>query len=412
MSRFNKILISIVTVFTVASIVVTYYVINSNSQNNKNNEEKQVEPIIKEPNYGDIIVNENANKRVNDNVKGFSSFLDTLLFNPITLDNQGVLFGLKDKAVEKSITAAIQKELTSNKVSIETNYNNVISVGYSELNNPIILKFLTFRLDTGEKLKFEELFTSNANIVQFLSLGIYETLVWQACDNNMSIGGRYCDEKATSDIDYVAIEEESFRLINYYKTNGISEFGISQGYIYFSIDSKWYKTFIGDQYKDIAVYNRFNSNKAIYEKSVNNRRVSTVFGRTVWTGVYSSSLFESLENGDIYYRHEKLKDNLYVEIIEMSLDDNTRKNMESVIVNVKDKASNNSEKAYYLIGIPAYDGTSMEFSLFEAEYNYFKNNIEEVISKVYKKTSTGLFPDIFSKYELEKNENFKKTSIQ
>jgi len=376
MSRLNKILISIVAVFTVASIGVTYYVINN--QSNKKSEEKEVEPIIKEPDYGDIIVDENTNKRVNDNAKGFTSFIDPIIINPITFLEDGSVSGLKDKNVQKRINDVIK----SNKGSVGSNYNNVLSISYYD-ENRYVSRFLTFRLDTGEELKFEELFTSDADISKILSLGIYENMAWDACEP-LENGVKYCDDVNTTKIDYAAIEDETFRLINYYKANGVKDFGISDGYIWFKIDKEWFKTYIGDCYQDVAVYNRFKAKTDIYEKTIDSKKQATIFGKTITNLNYS-----------IYdYRHEKIADNVYVEIFEdCSFCGNDgalfRSNVETAINKAKTYASNNKNKGYYLYGLPSNDGT---FTLKEMDIKYFNGDLEKDIIKSAKTNLFALVP--------------------
>ena len=372
MSRFNKILISIVAVFTVVSIGVTYYVIN----NENNNEEKKFEPIIKEPDYGDIIVNKNAEKRVNDNVKGFTSFVEPIIINPITFLEDGSISGLKDKNVQKKINDVIK----SNKGQTGSSYNNVLSIQYYSYEARNNDWFLNFRLDTGEELKFEELFTSDADISKILSFGIYETMAWDACEP-MENGVKYCDDMNTTKIDYAAIEDETFRLLSYYKANGVKDFGISDGYIWFKIDKEWFKTYIGDFYKDVAVYNRFKANASIYEKPIESEKQATIFGRTIPSLNY------------IYdYRHEKIADNVYIEIFEdcsfCGNDENLfRNNIENAINKVKNYAINNKNKGYYLYGLP-----TDRFTLMEMDIKYFNDGLEKDIIKSAKTHWFALVP--------------------
>ena len=397
MSVLNKTLIGIVTVFTVASIGVTYYAINNENKNK--NEEKQVDTIINEPEYGDVIVNENIKKRVNDNAKGFTSVMDMLTSNPVSVDGFSgptVLIGLKDKTVEKKINEKIKKDLGGN-FSISANYNDVISVtnDFSVTNSS---KFLTFRLDTGDVLKFEDLFTSGANIVSFLSNGIYKKLAHDACVVKGGMGYRDCKEKDTAKFDYAAIEDESFRLINYYKLNGVEYFGIVGGYVYFKLDNKWFKTYIGDCYKEIAVYNRFKSTTYLYEKQFDEKRVFTAFG------------------GGISYMHKKVTDSVYVEVSEksdMNHDDVAKIN--DVIELVKNMANKN-KKGYYLsinfnvtwVNDELVEGINA--NLFEADLDYFINNIEKDIIEIYRPTGQGAAPSMV--YELGENSNYKQVDVQ
>jgi len=395
MSVLNKTLIGVVTVFTVASISVTYYAINN--QDKSKSEKKQVEPIIKEPEYGNVIVNEYVEKRVNDNAKGFTSVMDTLTPNPVSLVYNGnggfVLSGLKDKSVENKINEAIKKDFPNGFPNMAANYNDVISVTDNPTPYQGSSKFLNFRLDTGEVLKFEDLFTSGANIVSFLSNGIYKKLAHDACTVKGSNLHLNCQEKDTAKFDYVAIEDELFRLINYYKLNGVEDFGIAQGYIYFKLDNKWFKTYMGDCYKDISLYNRFKSTTDLYEKQSDDKNIITVFG----VARYST------------YMHKKVTDNVYVEVTNMNSITVDATELNSIIESVKNMATKN-KNGYYLSILLGNGEESMDVRLFEANLDYFITNIEKDIIEAHRPVGQGAASII--SYELGENSNYKLVSVQ
>ena len=382
----KKLMIGILIIIMIGCIGFTTYMINK--------EPDKVEPIYEKADYGDVIIGTPIDRRIKDDVRGFSSFLDPMVKNPVTVLSfeANMLSGLKDKTIEKKINTEINKDRMSGGVSYDvTNYSNVLSIVHNDSNGKHV-RFSNFRLDTGERLKFEEIFTSDANIVQFLATGIYETLAFNSCPNYGF--GRSCSEKDTAKINYEAIEEETFRLVNYYKMNGIKEFGIDHGYVYFKIDnSTWFRTYIGDYYKDVALYNRFKSKTDIYEKSINVEKYDTVFGRSYWL-----------------YMHKKLSDNLYIEAYGDALNSETNANLNNTIAKVKSMASKNSNKAYYLVFNNVFGDNWVTINLFEADRNYFDENIQGFIIKSYKHINNSAPTDVSDYFK--DNKNFKKINIQ
>ena len=383
MTKLNKLLIGILVVIMFGCISFTAYMITR--------EPAKMEPINEKADYGDIITGSREDKKVKDDAKGFTSFIDPIVRNPIIFSSPeyGVdglisISGLKDKTIEKQINSEINKDKIKSGISyLESNNSNIISIVHRN-DRSVIEKFSNFRLDTGERLEFEDIFTSNANIIQILTSIIYRGLVWNSCDKffSDSYGApatfRRCEEKDTAKIDYVAIEEESFRLINYYKINGIKDFGIDRGYIYFKIDKTWFKMYIGDFYTEVALYNRFKDKTNIYDKPIDNEKYDTVFGRA----------FD-------FYIHEKITDNFYVMSSLEPVNSKIKSNMDSVIAKVKNMANKNSNKAYYLeFGSSHGDDTEDDFhvDLFEIDRSYFDKNIEKSTIESFRTTAVW---DIF-----------------
>ena len=390
MSVLNKILMGALAIFIVSATLFTWYMINK--------EPAKMEPIYEKADYGDIITGSREDKRVKDDVKGFVSLWDSLFDNPIAVDwNVGTISGLKDKAVEKKINTEINKDRVSNGNSWGiTNVSDILCVAHQDSNYKIV-KYSNFRLDTGERLKFEDIFTKDADITQFLVTGIYRTLIHDMCPYDQRFAGKNCSETDTAKFDYTAIEEETFRLVNYYKMNGIKEFGIERGYIYFQIENDtWFKTYIGDHYQDVALYNRFKSKTSLYEKPIDNKNCSNVFGRQSCSAL------------------KKINDNVYVDISRFFVTNAMELRINTAINSVANMVTKNTNKAYYLSGVAdgeGADGGLVTLTLLEADRDYFIKNIDRLIIEVYMHENDPRFGNSgndITRYD----SNFKKVNIQ
>ena len=187
--------------------------------------------------------------------------------------------GLKDESVQNKINQEIKDtvfniydDLKKSKNNIKrinvdafcfANFADVLSItinsymnfGDNEYTN--LVDGLNYRLDTGEKIKFTDLFTYNTGIKNIMISEIYKDMAWSY--NN----GNYEEDTDMDKVDYQDIEERVYSFINDYLRSDNPKFSFTENNIYIYKDNQNYSISMYDYYENIAIYNRFVSD--IYE---------------------------------------------------------------------------------------------------------------------------------------------------
>lgn len=254
-------IIIFLVIFTIIAIGITTVAIITklNSQKQTITSKSEEEPTIIEV------------EKIVDTVKGISDYTDTydendLIFTDVEISN-GVkcsqISNLKDKTVENAINKEIMdissnKEFVNISSYVNANFANVLSISITYTHGDNVENvYLNYRLDTGEKIEFEDLFIDSANIKFILSQSLYKGLVVAAFPFN----------EPTVDLtsrDYGYVEEELLKYMASYNKEGVSSFFFTNKVIYFKIAGKEFSIFMPDFYKSIAIYNRFKTETSLY----------------------------------------------------------------------------------------------------------------------------------------------------
>jgi len=132
---------------------------------------------------------------------------------------------------------------------INANFSNVISIFIGYRNENYYSAGLNFRLDTGEQIAFESLFTNSAYIKTILTQSIYEELAWSYLRDKESVPD-------ASTKDYSIIEKEAYELMNIYLKNPNVNFSFSPSDIEVFLEGKNYISIEMEKFADyIAIYN-------------------------------------------------------------------------------------------------------------------------------------------------------------
>ncbi|MCL2654792.1 MAG: hypothetical protein FWD65_03725 [Coriobacteriia bacterium] len=311
----------------------------------------------------------------------------------ITVDYDQIS-GLRNKAVENKVNRAIQdtamycgklagradSSYTSYpfNFSIMANYGDVISCGstlYDENGNAILTKdcVLNLRLDTGEPIKFGDLFTAGANLNQIIADGYINSNI-RGGENDGSIKlpfdaqgnqqtNREEQQPATTDSssegtedfyddtsDYSRIEatlpdEDNglFSFVQDFNANPDIPFYFDQNYIRASVDGHEIEIEMATRPQSIAIYKRFLSRSSLY---------------TSTQKLVSTFVFCAADN----YEFGKLTGNLFVialvddESGSDIIDQNTRKIADARIVDAKTWAAQHPNQAF-IVGIECSGAT-------------------------------------------------------
>ena len=146
----------------------------------------------------------------------------------------------------------------ANTISFETTY--VAKIDDNEEGFYQGFKGINFDLTTGEEIPIEKLFTSDVPIEEILRKSSYYSLIQNNLEDNLS-GDMIV-------ADYGDIEDDIALFINKYKKGQIDQFNFSPKYIYiYYNDDSTITIDMGRYAKYIAVYNRYLTDKTIFETS-------------------------------------------------------------------------------------------------------------------------------------------------
>lgn len=180
--------------------------------------------------------------------------------------------GLKDESVEDSINTQIRerinKILDSNnfkknsdssayvKADVVANFSDVLSIKiFVKFNENYNKNYgINFRLDNGERIKLNELFTGIAPKKNIISEAAYRSF---ALD--------YYTEEGLSNDFYTNIEPDIINFMTDYNNDKVSEFIFTPLYIEIYKDGKTVKINMKDYAEYIAIYNSFKSSVNLYK---------------------------------------------------------------------------------------------------------------------------------------------------
>lgn len=269
--------------------------------------------------------------------------------------------GLKNQTIEDKINKEIEIEaLNGYKEQIDldkvvnvsvseyetANFSNILSLSiysWGKINDDSddlinIQKGITYDLNTGNRIKLEELFTPNAPIIEILRKSAYNGFVTNNVEMNLN-GDLQIN-------DYGNIEEDVADFIEQYKRGNITEFyctitGINilykDTYIYISFE---------DWANYINIYNKYLSNESLY-------KTDNIGYKNLYT------LSEKRFVDFFYYQNYQNEQNYFIDISVLWDEDNCSdfeknlvsekiKDIEKEISNLKIMANNNKENFYIL----------------------------------------------------------------
>jgi hypothetical protein len=339
--------------------------------------------------------------------------------------------GLKNSDVQNKINEEIKNQVLAykNKLSENPEYNKIyistyiygnfsdvlsIDVSYSlheqDYNGEYGYDYkvgsigLNYRLDTGEKLKFLDLFMKNTNIKPIIEKSAYEYYAWE---HAYSIEEEF--DYDFDNTDYGYIENQVFKLVSAYNKDSDVDFYFSTNYIWITIKDALITIDMKDYYEDLAIYTAYVKDNLYTDSSLQKEFYAFV----------DQYLAKSIEE-------ENVKgDNFYYEII--ASNDGTD-NAEDVRAKVKEKiydkidyyyeiAKQNPDKAY-MLSIWYYYYTSESYpagysyngDFVEMDLDYFKEHREEIIANARRNKTSEIWSFDFSETDdnIEFYESFSK----
>lgn len=322
--------------------------------------------------------------------------------------------GLKNQKIQDKINKEIEIEaLNGYKENIDldkvvnasislyetANFSNILSLSafsWGKINDDSddlinVQKGFTYDLNTGNIIKLEDLFTTNAPITEILRKSAYYGFVSNRAEMNLS-GDLQVN-------DYGNIEEDVADFIEQYKSGKITEFYCTPSAIMI-VYNETYITVSFEEWADyITIYSKYLSNESLYKTdNIGYKNLYTLTDRTLSNFYYYTN-----------YQNEK---NYFIEIsvlwdednssdFEKQLVSNKIKDIEREISNLKVKANQDTNNFYilnYYIEINGFLEQSMDEELvsvtewgnyYDMTVHDFETTIEPIIIKYDRSVNEG-----------------------
>lgn len=295
----------IVLVLLIAYLVLRYIIFNSNlviEDLSSRYNENSLDIKYNQDNKGDIIKKDDYSySKGSINYIQVDGLKNKKIQNKINQDLKDKAYSIFDDNYLKDQNIA-KIYVTSN---LDANFANVLSVDVSEMRQDTSNAYtkmnhvyLNYDLNTGNKLKFGDLFTKNALI---------DNIIKESINNYLKYNSSIILDKDNNDdeINTASIDEKANYIFKMYKSqkdiNNL-DFYFSPSKIYLKIDGldDLLQINMKDCYKNIVIYKKYLKSKSIYnDDSIDRKNMY----------VYTNS---SLYSNDIYIL-DKVNDNIYID---------------------------------------------------------------------------------------------------
>lgn len=322
--------------------------------------------------------------------------------------------GLKDQKIQDKINKEIEIEaLNGYKENIDldkvvnasislyvtANFSNILSFSsfsWGKINDDSddlinVQKGFTYDLNTGNLIKLEDLFTTNAPITEILRKSAYYGFVSNRAEMNLS-----GDLQVNN---YGNIEEDVADFIEQYKNGKITDFYCTPSAIMIVYDEIYIPVSFEEWADYISIYNKYLSSESLYKSNnIGYKNLYTLTDRTL--------------NDFYYYTNYQNEKNYFIEIsvlwdednssdFEKQLVSNKIKDIEREVSDLKVKANQDTNNFYilnYYIEINGFFEQSLDENLVSVKEwgNYydmtihdFETTIEPIIIKYDRSANEG-----------------------
>ena len=443
-------------IYTVLAVCVTFYLINRNS-NNKSLELGEKEEIENHENnidFSNIQRIKLTDKYYKNNIEikekykylgdiiGYDEYENKPRYKVMVTFPE--ISGLKNKQIQNKINTEIEnvldelinkneindKQIESIFISanVDGNFSDVISVSiyktiyFSEEKYEFTENGVSFRLDTGEKIKFSDLFTEDASIKNIISQSAYDNFSFEygIYNNTDTLEGNM------DDIDYSKMENDVYKIVYNYNKNPEIDFYFSYNSIIAIINNKMITIEMSKFYEYIDIYNLVFTKESLYENG-DKEKINYVFGMPVFEGYQH---FEKIDNNTFlgiynpslsYIENDEIYDEQYEETRKV-----IEKYKDKLISEIKTKEKNNKKAQIYNIHYIYTDennNLTASGEKIEVDSKEFDEKIDEVYARASREKSGEAivyFGGLYDEYDVynieisEKNEalEIKQTDMR
>ncbi len=420
-----KVNVILIIIFVIISGIITYFLINN-----------KISSLNKANDFTTDIPEETNKKKANDTYLGIK-LGDTynqndLSYKTICYDDgnereiensyfdycRGISYlrfeGLKNKTVLNKINEEIKNKVYDLKenyssvgVNINSNFSNILSIViyYQNENNSNYL-YLNYDLNTGDKLKFLDLFTSDTPINSIIAESAYENLAWSSAFNDED--GYTSGSADMNDIDTKEYEDEILKIVNKFQTQKDNlNFSINTNSILiYNLTDTALKIEYRDYKEYIALFKRYAVNTSLYEQ--NDVGLKNIFIMTTPFTTINTQSNNRIPKESIY---GFLTDNFYADVTLYDKYDN----INSAEINKKVTQDVNSKLEEMVSSLKKASDTSSKGIVFQvvANYGYAISNDydQEDISEEIRNEAYIEIEILYSKMTMPQ-ENFKNNLLE
>ncbi len=311
--------------------------------------------------------------------------------------NYEQISGLKNKEVENAINKEIEEKVNSlkdklvegseyDRIAINSyisgSFSDVLSVefAYSLIDldgeyNSYQSTGLNYRLDTGEKLKFNDLFRKDTSIKTILSQALYEAFAWNHAYSEQDEFSSNFDKT-----DYGYIENQTFKAVAEYNKNPDIDFYFTPSAIFAIIRDFQFSINMKDCASELAIFTKYRAEKLYESSSLQKEFYACTDGY-----IADSVEVEGLKS-----------DNFYYEILAYPNGDENVEVKAKVEEKINQKLNHyfeiskqNPDKAYMVSIMYYYDGSSDNEKHYynyngyvsELDLDYFRKHKDEIVAK-------------------------------
>lgn len=331
--------------------------------------------------------------------------------------------GLKDKNIENKINKKIEEKSESlvsseeaNNDEIESivvsawipgNFSNILSINfykyvyYKNENSISYYDAINLKLDTGEEISFEEMFTPDVSFKNIITQSAYNSM-----SKKIKQDYEFSDNFEEENVDYSQVENLTYKILNEFEKSDDKKF-------YFSPFSIFLITSLGDIeipmvdfYEYINIFNLAVSDESLFEAGDVSSE-AYVFGEDYSAGME----FDGKISNYIYltaYNYAKF----YYETFEQENDTEMtesfkiyKENLDKIkncLINYE-KSLNSNKGAFYNINSYYYNEENnivFDCQKLEVEKTNFDKNVEEIYQKT---TRNNNYVELFFSFEDDEN---------
>lgn len=353
MNKLIKNTVIFLLIFTLTAILTTYTSIRKNSA--KVISDKDIQNTVVEEKGIDLYGTYNENDLlVVDLIENFSG-------EEIKIPQ---IEGLKNTQIEEKINKDIYnrcygyiQNITVNMVegneinsyyNVMSNFSNIISINfYFNENGNINRIYLNYNLTTGERLKFEDLFVKDADIIGIVRKALAERMSNDDYWENVMEG------------DYIASfdENELYKVVKGFMTEEEKDFMFSPSTIYFNFNNYGGNIKMIDIPDNISIYTKYLTEESIYERNDIGRKniftlVETNYDifKSIEYGYLEDNLWYDISFGGLYLPEKTISDDklMKYELLENKIFNDTQSKIEEIRI----KAKNNPDNFYMIFTKP------------------------------------------------------------
>ena len=402
MNKQIKFILTFLSIFTLMAVGTTYMLITNNRQNvlNENNDNQAIKTEVETGidlygmyNENDLVINDLLETYSGDEIKipQIEGLKNIEIQKEINKDIYNRCYELLN-SIEIIDDGTINKIETLGDGTIKTppnyrtsyyemaNFSNVISIHYIvEANGHFDSLYFNYNLVTGDRLKFEDLFVKDADIIEIVRKAFLERISNTNYWENAIEG------------DYIASfdENELYKIVKGFMDDEEKEFMFSPSNLYIYYKNYGANVKMIDIAGTISIYTKYLTDENIFERNDIGRKDIFTLVETNYD-VYESIEYGYIEDNFWYdvtfgglYLPDKTISEAKLEKYKL-LEDSIMKEVYSKVEEYRETAKNNPDKYYFIFIRPVlriYNDAVYENG--EWTYTYSNMAIIRLYTRIY-----------------------------